>query len=57
MRSGVRVTPAIWKLEAGLKSPSCKKARYVPPVHVIKLTQEREITPHVWVLPDEDDRR
>jgi hypothetical protein len=25
-----------------------------PPVHMIKLTQEREITPYVWVHPDED---
>jgi hypothetical protein len=28
-----------------------------PPVHMIKLTQEREITPYVWVHPDDDDRR
>jgi hypothetical protein len=24
---------------------------------MIKLTQEREIAPYVWVHPDEDDRR
>ena len=24
---------------------------------MIKLTQEREITPYVWVHPDDDDRR
>jgi hypothetical protein len=27
-----------------------------PPVHLIKLTQERGITPYVWVHPDEDER-
>jgi hypothetical protein len=42
-----RDTP-IWKLEAALKCRSCKKERYAPPVHMIKLTQEREITPYVW---------
>jgi hypothetical protein len=25
-----------------------------PPVHMIKLTQEREITPYVWVHLDEE---
>jgi hypothetical protein len=39
-----RDTP-IWKLEAALKCRSCKKGRYAPPVHVIKLTETREITP------------
>src|SRR5450631_4616449 len=39
-----RNTP-IWKLEAALKCRSCKKGRYAPPVHMIKLTQEREFTP------------
>jgi len=24
---------------------------------MIKLTQEREITPYAWVHPDDDDRR
>jgi hypothetical protein len=35
----------IWKLEAALKCRSCKKGRYAPPVHMIKLTATREITP------------
>src|SRR6266581_542008 len=48
-----RDTP-IWKLEAALKCRSCKKGRHAPPVHMIKLTAEREITPYVWVHPDED---
>jgi hypothetical protein len=50
-----RHTP-IWKLEAALKCRSCKKGRYAPPVHMIKLTVEREITPYQWTHPD-DDRR
>jgi hypothetical protein len=31
-----RDTP-IWKLEAALKCRSCRKGRYAPPVHMIKL--------------------
>jgi hypothetical protein len=54
--SATRDTP-IWKLEAALKCRSCKKSRYAPPVHMIKLTQRREITPYPWVHPEEDDRR
>ncbi|HVD72390.1 MAG TPA: hypothetical protein VNC81_02240 [Xanthobacteraceae bacterium] len=48
-----RNTP-IWKLEAALKCRSCGTRRYKPPVHMIKLTQEREIMPYVWVHPDEE---
>ena len=48
-----RDTP-IWKLEAALKCRSCKKGRYAPPVHMIKLTASREITPYPWVHPDEE---
>jgi hypothetical protein len=44
----------IWKLEAALKCRACKKGRYAPPVHMIKLTVTREITPYVWVHPDEE---
>jgi hypothetical protein len=39
-----RDTP-IWKLEAALKCRSCQKGRYTPPVHMIKLTETREIAP------------
>jgi hypothetical protein len=28
-----------------------------PPVHMIKLTQQREIAPYKWVHPDDDERR
>jgi hypothetical protein len=51
-----RDTP-IWKLEEALKCRSCRKSRYAPPVHMIKLTMEREITPYIWAHPDDDDRR
>ena len=37
-----RGTP-IWKLEAALKCRSCKKGRSAPPVHMIKLTETREL--------------
>src|SRR6202047_1125774 len=48
-----RDTP-IWKLEAALKCRSCRKGRSAPPVHMIKLTEAREITPYLWVHPDEE---
>ena len=46
----------LWKLEASLKCRSCRKGRYAPPVHMIKLTKQREITPYLWVHPDEEER-
>jgi hypothetical protein len=48
-----RDTP-LWKLEHSLKCRSCRKGRYAPPVHMIKLTETREITPYKWVHPDEE---
>ena len=48
-----RDTP-LWKLEPSLKCRSCRKGRYAPPVHMIRLTAEREITPYKWVHPDEE---
>ena len=48
-----RDTP-IWKLEAALKCRSCRKGRYAPPVHMIKLTERQEITPYQWVHPNEE---
>jgi len=47
-----RDTP-IWKIEPALKCRSCRTPRYSPPVHMIKLTREREITPYAWVHPDD----
>ena len=44
----------IWKLEGSFRCRSCGTRRYKPPVHLIKLTQEREITPYVWVHPDDE---
>ncbi len=48
-----RDTP-LWKLEASLKCRSCRKGRTAPPVHMIKLTATREITPYQWGHPDEE---
>jgi hypothetical protein len=48
-----RDTP-IWKLEAALKCRSCGTRRCKPPVHMIKLTQERKIAVYVWVHSDDD---
>jgi hypothetical protein len=48
-----RDTP-IWKLEASLKCRSCLKGRYAPPVHMIRLTEERQTVPYVWAHPDEE---
>jgi hypothetical protein len=50
-----RDTP-IWQFEAALKCRSCRKGRDAPPLQMIKLTQEPEITHYPWVHPDEDDR-
>jgi hypothetical protein len=45
---------SIWKLEGSLRWRSCGTKRYKPPVHIIKLTEGREITRYLWVHPDED---
>jgi hypothetical protein len=37
--------------------PVAKNGRYAPPVHIIKPTMQREITPYFCVHPDDDDRR
>jgi hypothetical protein len=51
-----RDTP-IWKLGPALKCRSCRTTRYSPPVHMIKLTQQREIASYAWVHPDDDELR
>jgi hypothetical protein len=48
-----RKTP-LWKLEAALKCRTCRTPRYSPPVQMIKLTEQRELTPYVWVHPSEE---
>jgi Fe-S-cluster-containing hydrogenase component 2 len=48
-----RDTP-IWKLESALKCRSCRTSRYAPPVHMIRLTETREIAPYLWVHPDDE---
>ena len=30
------------------------KRRYRPPLHMIKLAERQEITPHKWVHPDDE---
>jgi hypothetical protein len=45
----------LWKLEASLKCRTCRNGRHAPPVHMIKLTERREITRYLWVHPDEED--
>jgi hypothetical protein len=47
-----RDTPP-WKLEASLRCRSCRKGRTAPPVHMIKLTERREIMPYKRVHPKE----
>jgi len=42
------------EVEASLKCRSCRKGKYPPPVHMIRLTEQREVTPYVWVHPDEE---
>jgi hypothetical protein len=49
----VRSTP-IWKLEAALKCRTCRTPRYSSPARMIKLTEERELSPYVWVHSDEE---
>ena len=41
----------------GIEMPVMQKAVTRHRVHMIKLTETREITPYVWVHPDEDRRR
>jgi hypothetical protein len=44
----------LWRLEAALKCRSCRTPRSSPPVHMIRLTEERQTAPYVWVHPDEE---
>jgi len=37
-----------------LRCRSCSKGRDAPPVHMVKLTETREITSYRWVHPDEE---
>jgi hypothetical protein len=48
-----RDTP-LWKLEASFKCRACCKGRYASPIHMIKLTARREISPYFWAHPDEE---
>jgi hypothetical protein len=46
--------PVLDGLSAAAANDPCRKGRYAPPVHMIKLTETREITPYLWVHPDEE---
>jgi hypothetical protein len=48
-----RDTP-IWKLEPSFRCRACGTRRYKPPVRMIKLTEQQEITPYRWAHPDEE---
>jgi hypothetical protein len=50
-----RDTP-LWKLEASFKCRSCRKGRYAPPVHLLRLTAERAVALTKWFHPSEEDR-
>ena len=50
------VTAAIVSRSSHLQSPAIGGS-YAPRVHMIKLTEAREITPYTWVQPDDRDRR
>jgi hypothetical protein len=43
-------------LETGSRAemPVMPQGRHAPLVHMIKLTEQREITPYFWVHPDEE---
>jgi hypothetical protein len=47
----------IWKLETAFRCRSCGTPRYRPPVIMIRLTKEQNITPYAWTHPDDDERR
>jgi hypothetical protein len=38
----------------GAEMPLLRAPRYSPPVRVIKLTEQRELSPYVSVHPDEE---
>src|SRR5258708_20032282 len=50
-----RDTP-IWKLESAFPCRSCGTRRYKPPVHMIKLTEKRAITPYLLLHPHDESK-
>jgi hypothetical protein len=34
--------------------PVMPQGRYAPPVHMIRLTEERQTLPYIWVHPEEE---
>ena len=47
-----RALKANAEAKGALKCRLCRTPRYSLPVHMIQLTEPREITPYVWVHPD-----
>lgn len=45
----------IWKLESAFRCRSCSTKRYSPPVHLIKLTKQREVALAPWYHPSKGD--
>jgi hypothetical protein len=45
---------SIWKLEASFKCRSCKRGRYAPRAHMVRLTTERKIRLSTWYHPEEE---
>jgi len=49
-----RLYEAGWKDRSDAAPAAHAATSYKPPVHMIKLTETREITPYTWVHPDEE---
>ncbi|MFL9503089.1 hypothetical protein ACJMQP_23775 [Rhodopseudomonas palustris] len=44
----------IWKLEVAMRCRSCATPRYRPPVRLVKLTEQQEISPYKWDHPGDE---
>jgi hypothetical protein len=55
-RSGYPPAAQHTDMEAGgiAEMSVMSEGSYAPPVHMIKLTEQRRITPYKWVHPDEE---
>jgi hypothetical protein len=50
----VCLTDASDSRAGAMKCRLCSNGRYAPPVHMIKLTEVREVTPYRWVHAEEE---
>jgi hypothetical protein len=53
-RCNTRVSLPLDAIRRPRECRSCRKGRYAPPVHMITLSEQREITPYKLVHPDEE---